>query len=703
MTKIKYSDHKKVIRKKTFLDKINTQLKCEFIGIDKVIDEITDAVSAWYIFPEIQDKPVVVNLWGLTGVGKTSLVKRLSELLSFQNCFYRFDMGEVSSNEWAIRSQLKDLYDYRNGKPVILVFDEFQNARTKDGNGKEINNPATRIIWDLLDSGRFYTSRYIRGIDILQDLIKDLLMCLKLGVKVKNGLVVDRKEVFIKIMKLEGDASFAELEKNNNELRYCFVQGKQRDKIYEWTKGNYEHITDFNKELNILGGNDTINFLYDIYENSFAPVEVNCSKALLFVMGNLDEAYSMSGDFNPDMNADDFHRDSLKISITNIKNVLRKHFRNEQIARLGNIHIIYPAFNRASYQSIIAMELNRVSKRLWDIQRLKLEFDDSAKELIYQEGVYPTQGTRPLFTTIHQIIKSKLPKIVCYQALNSKESNRVRVSYSEESIHFRFYKGKMLLNEFSEKVILNLEVLRREKRNDAQTIVAVHESGHALVSALLERKLPERIFSSTVDSGLGGFVYISRDTRFMSKKGIKLRLATVLGGYAAEMIVFGEENITLGSESDIEKATKLVLSALKNSGMGSLTMQLSIPHPDATLNLCYSNQLIEEEAKEMIKNSLSLAKEILSENKLLLLKLSDYLSDNRCIEKEDLRKMILTHAGSKVTEKNFFIENEDDLFYRNHLKKALECFPEVPLSLSQINSQAIEFSLNKSEKIEKVG
>ena len=47
------------------LNDVKEQLKTEYAGIDRVIDEFMTAVCPWFIFPELQDRPVVVNLWGL--------------------------------------------------------------------------------------------------------------------------------------------------------------------------------------------------------------------------------------------------------------------------------------------------------------------------------------------------------------------------------------------------------------------------------------------------------------------------------------------------------------------------------------------------------------------------------------------------------------------------------------------------------------
>ena len=57
--------------RKKKLEEVKTALKEKFIGIDNVIDKIIDNISLWYLTPEIQFKPLIISLWGITGVGKT--------------------------------------------------------------------------------------------------------------------------------------------------------------------------------------------------------------------------------------------------------------------------------------------------------------------------------------------------------------------------------------------------------------------------------------------------------------------------------------------------------------------------------------------------------------------------------------------------------------------------------------------------------
>ena len=76
---------------------------------------------------------------------------------------------------------------------------------------------------------------------------------------------------------------------------------------------------------------------------------------------------------------------------------------------------------------------------------------------------------------------------------------------------------------------------------------------------------------------------------------------------------------------------------------------------------------VELEIQETMKKGYSLAKETIEREMNLLLTMSDYLSDHSFIEKENLKQMIQSHKISEVE----FLENNDHVYYRRHLKKTI--------------------------------
>lgn len=56
--------------KEKLIDNAVATLKKEFVGIDKQIDSIMDNLRTWFLFPELQSRPLVISIWGLTGTGR---------------------------------------------------------------------------------------------------------------------------------------------------------------------------------------------------------------------------------------------------------------------------------------------------------------------------------------------------------------------------------------------------------------------------------------------------------------------------------------------------------------------------------------------------------------------------------------------------------------------------------------------------------
>jgi cell division protease FtsH len=653
------NQRKDFLNKQTVLDNARTVLKQEFIGIDRIIDEIIDNASSWYFLPEIQEKPVVVNLWGLTGVGKTSLISRFVELIDFEESFYRFDLGEKEGS-FSFRDSLDDLCENNDTSPVIIALDEIQHSRTVTGPFRqEIENDKNRMIWEMIDSGRIQHVEWKRGLWAFEELIIKLLHLIKAGVEVNKGIVVNNIELYC------------------NEMKVSVAKG---DKLLFVPENEYETIikfagerlglylkTEVKKVLMSFSANETILFLNKVFKIAKRPSIKYFTKALIFVLGNLDEAYTMSDNFSADMDADEFNKLSLKITVPKIKNALQNRFRNEQIARLGNIHIIYPALNKKSYQKIIENELTKYSQSLTNTFNLNVVFDMSIQDIIYNEGVYPTQGVRPIFTSIHQILKSKVCFFYTEIFLKALDVDCLHFSVKDKILSCDFRKNEKTVYTSCTEITTSLENSRQNKHDDLQAITAVHESGHAVLSILLLKTIPEVVYSITTDAGKQGFVYSTFAWKYISRKELIPRVAMMLGGYVAEELVFGKENLTAGASSDIEKATEFLSIMYKESGMGQTPIKYSIPLEEKN-NFYHNFGEVEDEIKNAIEEARLLAEKTLQSEQKLFLSLADYLSDNRMLRKDDLKLFISKSISNKVD----FIEDGGNLFYREHLKKQVE-------------------------------
>lgn len=109
------------------------------------------------------------------------------------------------------------------------------------------------------------------------------------------------------------------------------------------------------------------------------------------------------------------------------------------------------------------------------------------------------------------------------------------------------------------RVIMGLErrslVLDEEERH----LVAVHEAGHALVSVLSDQADPIKVATIVPHgSALGMVVRLpEKDRRMVPLARLRSDLIVLMAGRAAEHVVFGEDMITTGAESDIRAATEI--------------------------------------------------------------------------------------------------------------------------------------------------
>jgi len=657
------------LEKQKIINNAKQILKTEFIGLDTIIDEVISNVSSWYVLSDIQERPLVINLWGLTGVGKTSLVDRLVDLLDYKDKFFKFDLG-AKKDRFSFSNSFDEMCESKDTSPVIIALDEFHNSRTVSGPFRQENDEDhNRKIWELVDSGIVQYVDWKFGLWDFYYYIETLENLLEYGVVVEKGLVISGVKKYLK-----------EFDLDLGEINMQFISEEKYEKIIEFAgkELNINLKSDLRKILLSLNGSGSISFLKKVVKIAKRPVEKNFSKALIFVLGNLDEAYTMSSNFSADIDADEFHNQSLKINITDKKNALKQRFRDEQIARLGNIHIIYPALNRAAYLKIIKNELIKISNNLKKLTKIKIAFDETIVNLIYKEGVYPTQGVRPILTTINHLIKSKLTFFLSEILIKNIDPTLLKFSMHNNLLICRYLSNKTVLYEKDIKIITLLEDMRKSRFDDSQAITAVHESGHAVLLACLLQIIPDVIYSITTNSQISGFVYSKFKWEYISRKELIPRLAVFLGGYVAEEMIFGKEYLTTGASSDIEKATTFLSSMYKDSGMGSLPISYSIP--SSGINDSYHNyEPIEEEIKNTLEQALDLARKTLLKEKVLLLKMSDYLSDNRMIKKEEIEAMVNKNVFVQIN----FIKNGDLLFYRNHLKNMVsDCAIKTESELS---------------------
>ena len=127
-----------------------------------------------------------------------------------------------------------------------------------------------------------------------------------------------------------------------------------------------------------------------------------------------------------------------------------------------------------------------------------------------------------------------------------------------------------------DKIVLGAE---REQAigDDERRLIAVHESGHALMAWLLPNADPlDKVTIIPRGQALGITEQLPREERHTYKQSyLRDRLGVMLGGRIAEQLVFGE--VTTGAENDLEQATDLARKMVSRWGMSEAIGPLAFP------------------------------------------------------------------------------------------------------------------------------
>ena len=217
------------------------------------------------------------------------------------------------------------------------------------------------------------------------------------------------------------------------------------------------------------------------------------------------------------------------------------------------------------------------------------------------------------------------------------------------------------LLESVEVVIAGKEKKDRILSKEEKRIVAYHEVGHALVTALEKNAEPVQkitIVPRTMGS-LGYVMQVPEEEKYlMTKEDIMARITTLYGGRAAEELVFG--SVTTGASNDIEKATSLARAMVTQYGMserfGLMGLEsIESRYLDGRPVLNCSDETageIDKEVMRILKECYERALKLLSENREILDKIAEYLIANETITGEEFMKLFNEAKGNDTADSN---------------------------------------------------
>jgi cell division protease FtsH len=214
-----------------------------------------------------------------------------------------------------------------------------------------------------------------------------------------------------------------------------------------------------------------------------------------------------------------------------------------------------------------------------------------------------------------------------------------------------------------ERVVAGLEKKNKLINPHERQVVAYHESGHAIVGHLTPGADPVQKVS-IIPRGIGALGYTLQtpleDRFLMSRSELMGKIKGLLGGRAAEELVFGE--ISTGAANDLEKVADIVRNMLTVYGMSTQMPNRSLVEkgrnpfldqgPATQRRSEKLEALLDREAQDIIDAGYKEARQVLAEHRRELKSMADLLLEKEKIDAQDIQDILGPAVSSKEIDES---------------------------------------------------
>lgn len=176
---------------------------------------------------------------------------------------------------------------------------------------------------------------------------------------------------------------------------------------------------------------------------------------------------------------------------------------------------------------------------------------------------------------------------------------------------------------------------------DEKEMTAYHEAGHAI--AAYEMPGHDDVYKITIiprDRALGVTMYLPGEDKYSIKQHeLVAQLVSLMGGRAAEEVIYGTDNISTGASNDLERATELARNMITKWGFSS-TGLISFRDHDYDLLSDDTKERIDEQVREKLDWAYEKAKDILTERRAYLEEVTKALMENETIDFDEFKEIM---------------------------------------------------------------
>ncbi|XP_011645154.1 ATP-dependent zinc metalloprotease YME1 homolog isoform X3 [Pogonomyrmex barbatus] len=205
-----------------------------------------------------------------------------------------------------------------------------------------------------------------------------------------------------------------------------------------------------------------------------------------------------------------------------------------------------------------------------------------------------------------------------------------------------------------DKILMGPEGKLKLRNEEDNRIIAYHEAGHALVAFYTKDATPlHKVTIVPRGPMLGHTSYMhEKDVHHVTKSQLLANMDSMMGGRAAEELIFGPEKVTIGAASDLEKATKIAEKMVKIYGMSEKAGFRSIVEnkklfDNSNTYAPSTNELIDNEVKRLLQESYERAKGILKMHVKEHKQLAEALLQYETLDADDVAAIVNETGFSK--------------------------------------------------------
>ncbi|AKL94502.1 ATP-dependent zinc metalloprotease FtsH [Clostridium aceticum] len=185
-----------------------------------------------------------------------------------------------------------------------------------------------------------------------------------------------------------------------------------------------------------------------------------------------------------------------------------------------------------------------------------------------------------------------------------------------------------------ERVIAGLQVKNPTVLLKEKEIVAYHEAGHALIGKILNTDIVQKVSIIPRGQALGYVLHMPQDDRYiMTKEELCSKIMVMLGGKAAEELIFG--HLSTGAKDDLKKVTDIAMQMVCEYGMSDLGYMSN----NATMMQVLGRQ-INKEMNKIIDDCYAMTQQQLQSYKTELEKISSALMERETLNCDELNELL---------------------------------------------------------------